>query len=252
MTAPRRPPPPATPAADPVAVAPAAELPTDAEVRKYWPRFRGPGGAGVSAYTNLPDRVGRRLGREHRLEDAGPAAGQQLAGRLGRSRVPHRRDRETAARSTASTPTTGKLLWSKPMPGTPESTAEPPKVDGRHRATPPRRWPPTAAASTPSSPTATWPPSISTASCVWSRSLGMPENIYGHAASLVDVREPAARPVRPGRRPRTASRSCWPWTPRPGKTVWEAPREVPNSWAIADRRPRTPTATRSSPRPTRG
>jgi outer membrane protein assembly factor BamB len=123
----------------------------------------------------------------------------------------------------------GKLLWSQPIPGTPQSTAEPPKVmeDTGYAA-----------------------PTVTTdgrrvyamfangdvaaldfgGKIVWTRSLGLPENIYGHAASpvmyknLVLIQFDQAS-VKDGKSKLLALEGTT------GKTVWEMPREVPNSWA---------------------
>ncbi len=63
----------AAPAA--AAAAPQA-LPTDEEIAKSWPRFRGPGGLGISAYTQRAANLGRQVRQGDRVENARAAAGQ--------------------------------------------------------------------------------------------------------------------------------------------------------------------------------
>jgi outer membrane protein assembly factor BamB/ferredoxin len=210
------------------AAAPVSDLPTDAEIRKYWPRFRGPGGSGVSAYTNLPTAWNGASGEGIVWKTKAPLPGNNspvvwgdrvfLTGATDRQREVYAFDAKD-----------GKLLWSQPIPGTPQSTAEPPKVmeDTGYAA-----------------------PTVTTdgrrvyamfangdvaaldfgGKIVWTRSLGLPENIYGHAASpvmyknLVLIQFDQAS-VKDGKSKLLALEGTT------GKTVWEMPREVPNSWA---------------------
>ena len=112
----------------------------------------------------------------------------------------------------------------------------------RHRLCRRPRPPPTAAACSPFSPTATWPPSTSPASWPGRKSLGMPDNSYGHASSLATYKNLLLVQFDQGAPRGRRSRSCWRFDSATGKTVWQAARPVPNSWStpivIRARRPR--------------
>ena len=80
-------------------------FPSDEEIAKAWPRFRGP-----VARASLPIAMCRNMGlpfwREHYLEDRRSAARQQFAGGLGQSRASSPGPTRTTARYIASTPPT--------------------------------------------------------------------------------------------------------------------------------------------------
>jgi outer membrane protein assembly factor BamB len=63
----------------------------------------------------------------------------------------------------------------------------------------------------------------------WSRSLGMPKNVYGHATSLAMYRDLVLVQFDQGTKQDKASKLLA-LKAESGETAWETPREVPNSW----------------------
>jgi outer membrane protein assembly factor BamB len=210
-------------------VLPVTETPASkAEIAKNWPRFRGPGGTGISAYDNIPTAWNVQKGENIVWKTPVPLEGNSspvvwkdhlfLTGATSDKR-------QVFCFSTLD----GKLLWQKDAPGTPASTAEPPKVnDDTGFASP-----------TPATDGHRIYASFAngdlvafdfTGALVWARSLGMPKNSYGHAASLATwgkfvivqfdqatVKEKLSKIMA--------------LDGETGKTVWETPRSAPNSWS---------------------
>jgi outer membrane protein assembly factor BamB len=123
---------------------------------------------------------------------------------------------------------TGKLLWTKDVPGTPQSNVKPLKVNddtGYAAATVATdgRW---VFATFANGDVAAF--GLDGAP-VWARSLGIPENSYGHASSpalfenlLLIQRDQATK--KDGKSRLVALDAAT------GKTKWEVAREVPSSW----------------------
>jgi outer membrane protein assembly factor BamB len=123
----------------------------------------------------------------------------------------------------------GDLLWQREVPGTPQSTAKPPKIikDTGYAA-------PT---------TATDGRRIFAifangdlagfkfdGELAWARSLGMPDNVYGHASSLAMFENLLLVQFDQGGRKDQKSKLLA-LDAASGETVWQVVREVPNSWA---------------------
>jgi len=135
-------------------------IPLDEETLRNWPRFRGPGGLGISHHADVPTTWDGASGEGILWKKPVPLEGNSspvlwngrvfLTGANDRRREVYCFDADT-----------GELLWQKDVPGDPQA-AEPPEVM-EDTATRPRRPPRTASASTRSSPLGTWPRSISTA-----------------------------------------------------------------------------------------
>ena len=210
------------PAAAPV------DLPTDEEIAKYWPRFRGPDGSGISAYTNLPTAWDAASGEGIRWKTKVPLEGNNSpvvwANRVFLTGASEKR-REVYCFDADS----GKLLWSKEAPGTPQSTAKPPKVmedtgfaaptvatDGR------RVYAMFANGDVVALDFA--------GNVAWSRSLGIPDNAYGHATSLVMYKNLLLIQFDQASVKDEKSKVLA-LDATTGNTVWEVPRRVPNSWA---------------------
>ena len=84
----------------------------------------------------------------------------------------------------------------------------------------------------------------------WSKSLGMPENSYGHASSLTTYKNLLLVQFDQGSS-RAPKSKLLAFDSATGRIVWQVARPVPNSWTT----PiviRVPTATRSSRPPIRG
>lgn len=193
-----------------------------------WPRFRGPDGSGYSAYTNLPTTwdVEAEKNILWKTEVPLPGNGSPIVwkDRLFLTGADEKR-REVFCFDTS----TGKLLWQKEMPSTPESTAKVPEVfDDTGFAAP--------------SPTTDGRRVYAIfangdvgafdfeGNLIWSRSLGVPENIYGHATSpvvhdgklLIQFDQASAD---------DGKSRLLALDVQTGNTLWETKREVPNSWA---------------------
>jgi outer membrane protein assembly factor BamB len=123
----------------------------------------------------------------------------------------------------------GKLLWQTEVPGTPESTAEPPDVGettGFASPTPVTDGQRVYAMFANGDIAAV----DFDGNVDWSRSLGIPKNVYGHAASLTMHQDLVIVQFDQGGRNDELSRLLGLAT-KTGETVWETPRGVPNSWS---------------------
>ena len=201
--------------------------PTDEEIASSWPRFRGPGGLGISAYTNVPATWDAAKGENILWKTPVPLPGNNspvvwgdrvfLSGATVKRREVYCFD---ALRGT--------LLWQKEVPGTPESTAKPPKImkdtgyaapttttDGRRVY---------AIFANGDIAAFTFDGTLA-----WARSLGLPANSYGHASSLAMYKNLVLVQLDQGMVKERKSK-FFALDAASGKTVWEISREVPNSW----------------------
>jgi outer membrane protein assembly factor BamB len=214
-------------AAATVAAAAPQALPTDAEIAKSWPRFRGPGGLGISAYANVPQTWDGKSGKGVVWKTPVPLPGNNspvvwgkrvfLSGADQRRREVYCFDAER-----------GKLLWQQVAPSTPQSAAAP-KVnddtgyaasttatDGRYLF-----------AIFANGDLAAWDLSGKLA---WSKSLGLPENSYGHASSLATYKDRLLVQFDQGSA-RAQKSKLLAFDAATGKIVWQVARPVPNSWS---------------------
>jgi outer membrane protein assembly factor BamB len=206
----------------------AQDFPTAEEIAKEWPRFRGPGGAGVAAYKNIPSAWDGKTGDGILWKAALPLPGQNSpvvwGDRIFLSGATEKK-REVYCIDAA----TGKLLWQKPV-DTPEgAAAEPPELleDTGYAAptvaTDGRR----VAAIFANSDIACFDMS---GKKLWARNFGVLKNSYGHATSLdmyhgrVMVLLDQGTPAKPASRLIAIDAAT-------GKTAWETKRPVPASWA---------------------
>ncbi len=219
---------PATPKSDsPQSAEPTPDLPTVEEIATNWPRFRGPNGLGIAPAADLPTTWNAESGEGILWKTPVPVPGNSspvvwdqklfLTGADEKQRV-------VMGFDTAK----GNLLWQTEIPGAPESTAKPPEVaDDTGFAAP-------------------------TAACdgrrvyamfangdigavdfdgkvVWSRSLGIPKNSYGHASSLAVWRDRVILQFDQGA-PKDKLSRLIAIDGATGKDVWSVPRDVANSW----------------------
>ena len=210
------------------AVVPAAnDFPSPEEIAANWPRFRGADGSGSSALTNLPDSwdgpSGKNVVWKAPLELPGENSAVVWGGRVFTSGATEKR-REVYCHEAA----TGKLLWKTPV-GTPQSErAEPPEVmeDTGHAA-------PTVATDGRRVCAIFANGDVAAISMegkpLWVRSLGAPENMYGHAASLALWRNVLVVVWDQGAADDGKSKLLG-LDVATGKPLWETPREVANSW----------------------
>ena len=105
------------------AAALATDLPTAAEFQANWPRFRGPGGAGVSAQGEVPLSCDLKTGANIVWTASVPAAGFSSPVVWG-SRVFLSGGDEATCEVMCFDVPTGKLLWQRAVPKAPGSAAE--------------------------------------------------------------------------------------------------------------------------------
>jgi outer membrane protein assembly factor BamB len=210
-----------------VTAAASRPLSTVEEIAKSWPRFRGPDGLGVSAFANVPQTWDGKSGKGVLWKTPVPLPGNNspvvwgkhvfLSGADVRRREVYCFDAER-----------GKLLWQQVAPSTPQS-ATPPKVnddtgyaasttatDGRYLF-----------AIFANGDLAAWDFSGKLA---WSKSLGLPENSYGHASSLASYKDLLLVQLDQGSA-RAKKSKLLAFDAATGKIVWQVARPVPNSWA---------------------
>ena len=226
----------------------AAALPSDEQVGESWPRFRGPGGLGISAYANVPDAWDAKSGKGIVWKTPVPLPGNNSpvvwGNRVFLSGADQQR-REVYCFDADS----GKLLWQQEVPGTPQSTARPPKVNedtgyaAPTTATDGRR----VFAIFANGDVAAFD---FAGKLVWAKSLGLPENNYGHASSLAMYENLLLVQFDQGTT-RTPKSKLLALDSATGKTVWEVAARCP-TLGHADRDPSRRAATRSSRPPTRG
>jgi len=216
---------PAPPTEEPTSAA--ALYPSPEEIARQWPRFRGPGGAATSAYANIPTKWNGKSGEGILWKTAVPLPGRNspvvwgdaifLTGATEKNREIYCFD----ARS-------GRLRWQRPVE-TPEGKAAPP--------------PEVEKAAGYAAPTAVTDGRRVVAifangdiaafdfegKPLWARSLGVPKNTYGHAASLAMYRNLVLVPYDQGR-PEDRKSRLIALDAATGKTRWEALRPVSDSW----------------------
>jgi len=201
--------------------------PSPEEISKNWPRFRGPGGLGISAYTNVPANWNGRTGEGILWKTRVPLPGYNSPVVWG-DRVfvsgANQNQREVYCFDALS----GKLLWQRAVSDVSAGKSEPPEVMEE---------------------TGFAAPTVVTdgrrvyaifangdVGCfdfdgkkVWSRNLGAPDSSYGYASSLAMYRHLLLIQYDQGgvedEKSRLIALSIF-----SGKTVWQTKRPVPNSW----------------------
>lgn len=202
-------------------------FPSAEEVAANWPRFRGPDGSGISKLTDLPESWDGPSGKNILWKSPVELPGENSAVIWG--------DRVFVTGATAKQrevycfdATSGKLVWKEPV-STPQSErAEPPEVmeDTGFAA-------PTAAtdgrrvfAIFANGDLA----GFSTAGKrLWARHLGTPENMYGHAASLM-LWQNRVIVVYDQATADDEKSKILAFDASTGEPVWSTPRPVNNSW----------------------
>jgi len=223
-----------TPDKVPVATAPARPTPTadkvagisDEELARAWPYFRGRGGLGISPYRNVPDDWNGASGKNIVWKSPVPLIGNSspvvVAGRIFLTGADENQ-RQVYCYDAKS----GQLLWQRDVPSTPDSR-KPVKLnddtgyaactmatDGRY-----------VAAIFANGDLAAYDLDGKLA---WSQSLGIPDNPYGHAASLSICKHLLLVPFDQAT-PKAARSKLRALDIATGQTVWEQTRAVPSSW----------------------
>ena len=207
---------------------PAPETPSHPELAKAWPRFRGPGGLGISAYTNVPDTWDATKGKGILWKTPVPLPGNNSPVVWGKrvflSGADERR-REVYCFDADS----GKLVWRGNVPGTPQSNARPPKVSddtgyaAPTTATDGRRVFAIFANGNLAAFDVAGKPA-------WAKSLGLPDNTYGYASSLTTYKNLLLVQFDQGSSAVPRSKLLA-FDSATGKPVWQVNRPVPNSWS---------------------
>ncbi len=199
---------------------------SEEELARAWPCFRGRGGSGISPYTNVPDDWDGPSGKNIVWKSAVPLDGNSspvvVAGRIFLTGADENRRQVFCFEAKG-----GKLLWQRDVPSTPDSRA-PVKVledtgyaactmasDGRY-----------VAAIFANGDLAAYDLDGTLA---WSQSLGIPENPYGHAASLSIYKNLLLVPMDQGE-PKAGRSKLRALDIATGRSVWEQTRMVPSSW----------------------
>ena len=197
------------------------------ELARAWPCFRGRGGSGISPYANVPDDWDGPSGKNIVWKSPVPLGGNSspviVAGRIFLTGGDEKQRQVFCFDAKG-----GKLLWQRDVPSTPASR-EPVKVnddtgfaactmatDGRY-----------VAAIFANGDLAAYDLDGKLA---WSQSLGIPENPYGHAASLSIYKNLLLVPMDQGD-PKAGHSKLRALDIATGHTVWEQTRMVPSSWA---------------------
>ena len=198
------------------------------ELKQNWPRFRGPGGGGVSPLTNVPAAWDTKTGAGIAWKVPAPASGFNspivwgdrvfLSGGDARKREVICLDGKT-----------GQVLWRQPVanvPGAPAQPAEVPESTGyaaATMATDGRRVYVFFANGDCAAFTLEGKPA-------WSKSFGALKNPYGHATSLATWRDRLIVQLDQGDSEDNKSK-LYALDGRTGQIVWQRPRKVGASWA---------------------
>jgi len=206
---------------------PLPNFPTDEELVKNWHRFRGPHGSGISAYDNIPVRFNGKTGEGILWKTEVPLPGKNspvvwgnhvfLTGATEKRREVYCFDAHS-----------GQLLWHKDVLGTPLSEEQVKKITNFTGF---------------AAPTATTDgrrvfAMFASGDVValdfagnqrWFRSLAVPNNSYGHAASLAMYQDLLIVQFDQGSKKDGLSKLLA-LKADTGETAWETSRKVPNSW----------------------
>jgi len=198
------------------------------EIRKHWPRFRGPDGSGHSAYANIPTAWNGKTGENILWKVPVPLPGENSPVVWG-ERVFLSGATEQERRVYCFSAADGKLLWQKVVSTPAGRMTEPPDIledtgfacptcatDGRF-----------VCAIFANGDIACFDTEGNER---WARNLGPFRNSYGHASSLTIYRNTVLVLVDQGSiaKPESYLTALDLVT---GKTVWKTERPVPSSWA---------------------
>ena len=203
-------------------------FPTEKDIRQNWPRFRGPGGGGISAYTNIPSQWD---GKENKgilwkttVSLPGNNSPVVWKDRVFLSGADEKR-REVYCFDANS----GEILWQRAVEDLPGRSPEMPKVDEETGF---------------AAPSCTVDDKRVCAlfangdlvcfdfsgEQLWIRGLGIPQNSYGHASSLL-IHQGILLVLFDQKNDGGKQSKILAFDVRSGDIVWQKPRPVSDSWA---------------------
>ena len=198
------------------------------QYQAHWPRFRGPGGLGISAYTNIPSSWNGETGEGILWKIQIPFPGENSPIVWGDRVFLTGADEENRAVYCFDA-NSGEMLWQRPVENVPFSAPEPPDVSEDTGF---------------AAPTAVTDGQrvyaiFANADLVcfdfhgrqiWARSMGPLDNMYGHASSLAMYQNLLLVLLdQAGADDGISELIAMEATT--GRTVWSTERPVPNSWA---------------------
>jgi len=205
-----------------------ADAASPEELLQNWPRFRGPGGNGLSGATNPPTQWDPGTGEGIAWKTTTLAKGFNSP-LIWANRV-YYSGGDAAVREVFSLDLkSGDLLWRRPITNVPGSPAKPPEIPestgycAASMATDGRRVYVIFANGDLAALTMDGKP-------VWSKGFGALKNPYGHATSLTTWRDRVIVQLDQGEAEERKSR-LYEIDGRTGAVVWEKPRQVAASWA---------------------
>lgn len=221
-------------ATDPNAGAPATPAvvaqnwPTPEEIAKQWPRFRGPGGLGISAYTNVPATWNGKTGENILWKSPVPLPGWNSPIVWG-NRIFLTGATDARHEVYCYDAATGKLVWTQQVkPLAPAGTEAPEVMEETGHAA-------ATAATDGRYVCAIF--ATGEIACfdvagkpAWSKYLGRFKQSYGYSNSLHIYKNTVIVVLDQGDGSKVESRLLA-LDLATGKTAWEAPRQVPASWA---------------------
>ncbi len=212
-----------------VTAAAAGDYPSDAEVEANWPRFRGPDGLGIAKHKDIPTTWDVPAGKGVVWKSPVPLPGNSSPV-VWKDRVFLTGGTIDERKVFCFSAADGKLLWQHVVASPPQSAPklkDLPEEGGAGFASPTpatdgRRVYAIFASGDVAALDFDGKP-------VWTRSLGVPKSSYGFASSPALYRGRLVIQLDQGTLKDKLSKLIA-LDAATGKTVWETPREVPNSW----------------------
>ncbi len=196
--------------------------------RKSWDRFRGPGGLGISMYDNIPTFWDASSGEGILWKTAVPLPGHNSPVVCG-DRVFLSGATEQKRQVYCFDANSGGLLWKKDVPSTLTETLTADQISEDTGF---------AAPTTTTDGNRVYAIFANgdlaafdfSGELVWSKSLGIPDNSYGHASSLVVHGSLLLIQLDQGGLAKEKKSKLLALDVATGETVYAVPRPVPNSW----------------------